>query len=78
MKGRDVLMGDKMITKLKARRHTNVRMRHEQTAEDIVKAVMELDQQGVETKELQRILLDCQDVTQKILIRLLHCSDCWR
>ena len=49
MKARDVLSNDSRISKLKNRRNTNARMRHEQTTDDIVGALMELDQLGVET-----------------------------
>ena len=49
MKARDVLSNDSRISKLKNRRITNARMRHEQTTDDIVGALMELDQLGVET-----------------------------
>ena len=50
MKAKDILANDTRVKgKLKNRRNTNTRMKHEQTADDLVDAMLYLDHTGVET-----------------------------
>lgn len=51
IRAKEMLANDKRLVKgkLKNRRNTNARLKHEQTADDLVEAMMYLDQIGIET-----------------------------